>query len=115
MQDVSRDLRLLRIFIDNYFPNDKLGNFEYARALVKETIAAVTSDGPNRKQCEALVTELLKFSRGIQLITVQHPELRAEDGYDDELIASLAGIKHVVATMLLHFLIEDLTAIVHDQ
>lgn len=113
--DIGLELAVVSNFVENYMTTPGLADCAYARELLTRAGETFVQHVDERKECEACVTELLQFSRSLAVITAEHPELSDFSDYLRDFNASVAALKRVAAAVRLHFLLEDLRAIVDDQ
>ena len=113
-EDIGRELTAVSRFVEEYLSGPGLANSAYARELFRRADETFVRNVGGRQECETCATELLQFSRALELITVQNQKLLDEADYYRDFTASVAALKRVAAAVRLRFLLVDLQAIVED-
>ncbi len=125
IHELWQELEVVLAFVETYmskietYPGekaeDKQQRSDNYSELLKRSGKVFKEDSDRRKDCEACTTELAQFSRALVLMYRENAMLRGNADYERDYKASLAALKHVAATVRLHFLLIDLQALVKDQ
>ena len=115
MQDVKNELTVISNFVEDYVNTPGLEDLTHYRDLLTRAKEAFVDYVGTRKECEACVTELIQFRRALELITAGNEKLKDQTNYLRDFLKSVAALKRVAAAVRLHFLLQDLQAIVDEQ
>ena len=125
IQELWREMRVVKDFTDMYLsrpalfpdqtPEQVKQSSAYARELLEKAGDVFTDHSDARTDCESCVKELLQFSRALALTHVTNKQLLENANYERDYTLSVAALKHIAATVRLHFLLLDLKALVEDQ
>ena len=115
MQDVKNELTVISNFVQCYMTTPGLKDLTHYRDLLRRAKEAFVDYVGTRKECEACVTELIQFRRALERITAENEKLLDQADYLRDFVKSVAALKRVAAAVRLHFLLQDLQAIVDEQ